>query len=335
MIEIEKRLLGMVAMLAGIILTGTLGYHFIEGWPLFDSLYMTIITLTTVGYGETHPLSTAGRAFTLGLLVFGVSTIAYGLSNFTAFIVEGEFSELLRRRRMNAKLNELSGHYIICGGGISAQPIIDELRKTGHNFVVIEKDPERIRHLRDAGVLVLEDDVTEDSVLETAGIQRAKGLFSALHDDRDNIFVTLTARELNPKLRIVAREQGIAKQSKLKRSGADAVVNPGFIGGLRMTSEMIRPAAVGFLDAMIRDKDSTVRFEEIQVPDQCSLNGQAIQKLNKPEGDAALVLAVRARNSERFEINPHQTRKLQGGDVLVVLGSLEHLDELRKTLRAN
>lgn len=311
---------------------GTAGYTWIEGWPLFDSFYMTVITLATVGYGETHPLSATGRLFTVFLIIGGIGMVGYAFSTFTAFIVEGQLTDALRRKRMEDRIAKLSNHYILCGAGHAGRSIKEEFVKTKRPFVIIESRPEKAEKLKEEGLLVLCGDATNDEVLRKAGIERARGLFATLTSDRDNAFVTLTARGLNPKLRIISEqvEEGVRQQ--LLRSGANAVVNPGFIGGLRMASEMVRPAAVKFLDSMIREGEEVIRIEEIRVPENSPLLGRPIREIKGSEGNRALLLAVQDSTTKKFDINPRPEKPIQAKERLIVMGTAEHIQELEKQL---
>lgn len=331
--EIKEKVFQIGLGLFLILFIGTLGYTLIEGWPLFDSLYMTVITVATVGYGETHPLSNTGRLFTIFLIVGGIGMVGYIFSTFTAFIVEGELTDALRRKRMEDKIAKLSSHYILCGAGHTGRSIKEELAKTKRPFVVIESQPEKAEKLKEEGLMVVCGDATDDEVLKKSGIERARGLFATLTSDRDNAFVTLTARGLNPKLRIVAEQVEEGVREKLIRSGANAVINPGFIGGLRMASEMIRPAAVKFLDAMIREGGEIVRIEEIRVPENSPLLGKPIQEIKGSEGNRALLLAVQDPLTKKFDINPRPEKPIQAKERLVVMGTVEHIQELEKQLQ--
>jgi voltage-gated potassium channel len=324
-----KEALRILVLLGLILLVGVLGYHLIEGWPFFDALYMTVITLATVGYGETHPLSTAGRAFTLLLILGGMGIILYGLTEITTFIVEGEMSGILRRRRMNRTINKLSNHYILCGWGNTGYYVLEELLRTRRPAVVVEKDLAKVNKLAEKGVLVVEGDATNDASLVSAGIKRAEGLITTLPTDRDNLFVVITARGLNPTLRTIAKIDEVSSRDKFLRSGASAAISSDFIGGLRMVSEMVRPETTNFLDSMLRDS-SALRVEDVQL-------GARSRFANKPLGSCdvftkAGVLVLSVKQGAAFRFNPPPSTVLNAGDTLVVIGSPEQLQTVRSAL---
>jgi voltage-gated potassium channel len=333
----RNRLLGVALMLAGCLATGTLGYRLIEGWPLFDALYMTVITVATVGYGETHPLSTAGRAFTMALILGGISVFTYGFSTLAAVLIEGDLSDAIRRRRMEKKIKELSGHYVICGAGHTGGVICAELKKTGRAFVVADREQNAIDKLAErlgGEFPYVVGDSTEDDILLRAGVERAAGVFAVLSTDQDNAFVVLSAKGLNPKARVLACQKSLGVREKLLRSGADGVVDPEFIGGLRLASEMIRPLTVGFLDSMLREKGEHVRFDEVAVAPASSLVGKSIDEVKSSSGGALLV-AVIAAGSDRYEINPPASRVIATGDRMVLIGETEAIAALRRRVGAS
>ncbi len=316
--------------MVAVVLAGVAGYRVIEGWPAFDALYMTVITLGSVGYSETHPLSHGGRLFTIFLILGGIGVLTYAVSTFTAFLVEGELQEALRRRRMQKKIEALSNHFIICGGGSTGRSVMDELGKTGRAFVVIDQDAARAERFVEEGHLVLVGDADEDAILTSAGVGRARGLAACLPEDKDNLYVVITARGMNPKLRIISKavEKGVAE--KFHRSGADAVVSPQFIGGLRIASELVRPAVVSFLDTMLRDPDGSHRIEEVTVgPDA---GGKTLAEMNLNKEFDLTVLAVRLSGTEDFRYNPKPETSLAGSDVLVVLGPASEAHRLQRAL---
>ncbi len=332
--DVRRRLLGVASLLVACLITGTLGYRLVEGWSLFDGLYMTVITLATVGYGETHPLSTAGRTFTMLLILGGIGVVAYAFSTITAIVVEGELTKALRRRRMDKNIAGLEGHFIVCGAGHTGGVICAELLKTGRQFVVVDRDASAIDRLvarLGADVPRLVGDGSEDEVLRRAGIERAAGVFAVLATDQDNAFVVLSAKGLNPKARVLACQKTIGVRDKLLRSGADGVVDPEFIGGMRLASEMIRPATVGFLDAMLRERSVHVRFDEIVVGEGSPAVGRSVDEL-RGSGAGPLLVAVVAASSDNYEINPPPRRLVRAGDRLVLIGETSHLQELRARL---
>jgi|CXWL01.1.fsa_nt_gi voltage-gated potassium channel len=334
---IRDRLLFLAALMLGSLVAGTLGYRFIEGWPLFDSLYMTVITLATVGFGETHALSNPGRLFTIFLIMGGIGVMTYAFSTLTSIVVEGELSEAFQRRLMDKKIAALNGHFVICGAGHTGAVICAELKKTGRDFVLVDRDPATIALLAErlgSEPLHIVGDGTDDATLTRAGVERAAGVFAVLATDQDNAFVVLSAKGLNPKARVLACQKSLGVREKLLRSGADGVVDPEFIGGLRLASEMIRPVTVGFLDSMLRNKDSHFRFDEIAVPSNSALVGKPVGEIKGSQGGVPLIVAVVAAGSDQYEINPSAERPVRAGDRLVILGETEALGGLRQRVTA-
>jgi voltage-gated potassium channel len=330
---IYDRLFKVIAALAAVFLAGVVGYSLIEGWSFFDSLYMTVITIASVGYGETHPLSFEGRLFTILLILCGSATLIYGLSILTAFIVEGELTDILRRRTMIKKISGLKGHFIVCGLSATGRYVIEELNKTGRTYLVIDRDPEKIKALNAEGVLNIEGDATNDAVLKEANVAGAAGLLSTLHSDSDNLFVVVTARGLNPSLRIIAKAINEESVRKLKQVGADSVVMPNFIGGLRMASEMIRPSVVSFLDVMLRSQDVTVRVEEIGIPVSSKLVGKSLADSALTDLEGVTVVAI-CDDRKAYSFNPPRSRMLAEGDVLIVMGVVEKILKLKADVEA-
>ncbi|MDE2143688.1 MAG: NAD-binding protein [Elusimicrobia bacterium] len=331
----RDRLLGVAGLLLACLAAGTAGYRLIEGWSLFDSLYMTVITVGTVGYGETHPLSTAGRAFTMVLILVGIGIFTYGFSTIAALVIEGDLSEAFRRRRMEKDIAKLTGHYVVCGAGHTGGVICAELRKTGRDFVIVDTAPATIEKLAErlGGEFPhVVGDGTEDDVLRRAGVERAAGVFAVLSSDQDNAFVVLSAKGLNPKARVLVCQKTLGVREKLLRSGADGVVDPEFIGGLRLASEMIRPVTVGFLDSMLREKGTHVRFDEVTVPADSGCVGRPIAEFKGAEGSGPLLVAVVPSGTDRYDINPPSARVISGGDRLVLIGETEAISALRKRI---
>ncbi|MBI3299036.1 MAG: potassium channel protein [Elusimicrobia bacterium] len=328
--ESIRRRLAQVGILLGVVLgTGTAGYRLVEGWSLFDSFYMTVITVGTVGYGETHPLTGPGRVFTIVLILMGLGVTAYAFSQLTAILVEGGLSSVMRRKKMEKRIRELEQHFILAGLGHTGRVILEELGKTNRPLVIVERDADRAAELEAEGRLVIHGDALHDEVLDKAGIRKARGIFCTLGNDQDNIVLALAAKEFGPTVRVVSELHDPRHRDRLARCGADAVVSSPHIGGLRLASEMVRPVTVGFLDAMIRDRSYTYRFEEVPVAEASPLAGRALGRLEVSGGRAPAVVAVKEKKSGRYSINPPEDQALEAGDVLVVLGSTEEIARLK------
>ena len=267
--SIPRRFIWCGAFLLAIILTGTVGYWLVTGrhYSFIDALYMTFITITTIGFGEVIDLSgnPGGRLFTIFIAISGIGALTYLVTNLTGLVVEGSLTESFRRRKMEKTVNSYRDHFIICGFGAVGAYIADELQSTRRPYVIVDEDKAVVERAIQAlpERIVLEGDATNNDILIRAGVERAKGLFAVTGDDNRNLVISLTARQINHAVRVVARCTDIRNDAKIKRAGADAVVSPGFSGGLRMASEMLRPAVVSFLDMMLREQDQNLRVEEI------------------------------------------------------------------------
>ncbi|GAB4491102.1 MAG: potassium channel protein [Thermodesulfovibrionales bacterium] len=331
---LQRRLLGIVLALSSIILLDTAGYVVIERWTPLDALYMTVITIASVGFMEVHPLSQYGRIFTILLILTGSGILIYGVSVVTAFIVEGELTDILRRKKMQKRIERLSGHYIVCGADQTGRYVIEELRKTKRDFVVIEKDPDKARHFLEQEIACIEGDATHDSVLLAAGIERAKGFLTSLHTDAENLFAVITAKRLNPGLRVVSKAIEEESEQKIRMVGADGVVMPNSIGGLRMVSEMIRPSVVTFLDVMLRAKDRTVRVEEVIVADGSPAVGKSLAEAGVLGIEGVSVVAL-GDSGGGYVFNPQGATVLAAGTVLIVMGDVERIAGLRESVAGN
>lgn len=327
--SLPGRLITVVLLLAAVNALGTVGYVVIEGWAPFDALYMTVITIASVGYGEVHPLSTAGRVFTIALILAGIGTVAYGLSAITAFWVEGDLSNLWEKRKMTRRIADLEDHVIVCGGGDTGRNVVEEMIKTGTPHVCVEINPAQeaaLRRLGDRALFIL-GDATNEEVLREARVETARGLVVCMPSDKDNLFTILSAREMNPRLRIVSRVLSDESRPKLVKAGADAVVSGVRIGALRLASEMLRPNVVSVLDAMLRQTTS-VRVEEIPVG--APLADRRLSDLRLQERTGVIVFAVRDPRTRQHEFNPPPDRRLREGDVLIACADTDQLATARR-----
>lgn len=324
-----KRLIGIFIALSIIFSAGVFGYKIIEGWTILDSLYMTVITLASVGFMEVHPLSNAGRIFTILLILYGSGVLIYGISVITAFIIEGELTDILRRRKMNKKISQLKGHYIVCGADQTGRYVIEELSKTKKDFVVIEKDAEKVKHFIEQNILCVEGDATHDAVLDMAGIKKAKGFITSLHSDAENLFVVITAKRLNPDIRVISKAVEEESDQKIRMVGADGVVLPNSIGGLRMVSEMIRPTVVTFLDIMLRSKDKTIRIEDIEINPGSPFAGRTLDETGLLKIEGVTVVALKDRTNDTYIFNPSGKIHLSENNVLIVMGNIDFINSIK------
>jgi voltage-gated potassium channel len=323
----QKHFLLSLTAIGAVLAAGATGYTLIEGWTAFDAVYMTATTMSTVGYGETHPLSPAGRVFTLFLIAFGMLAIAGMVAAGSKLILEGQLNEIVGRRKVEREIARLKNHYIVCGYGRMGRIICQEFARKGIPFVVIEKNHEVSRDI-EAGILVITGDDSRDEVLLTAGIQRAKGLVSVVSSDAANVYITLTARELAPDIYIVARSGEEGSEKKLLRAGADRVVSPYTIGGGRIAQAILRPAVVDFIELVTRSEHMDLQMEEVEIRGESSLCNVTLppsirQKLN------IIVVAIKKAGGHMV-FNPSSSSVLDQGDRLIVLGGMDNLARLEE-----
>jgi len=329
----KKRVFIALSMFLIVFLIGVAGFKISGGkeWSLLDSVYMTVITVATVGYEEVHDLSgnAPAQIFTIVYIIISLGTIAFAVTSITAFIVEGELKNLLGRRKMDKEIAKLTDHYIVCGSDETAQTIIQELALTKRDFLVIEPAKEKIDKLSHLGnFLYFLGDPAEDEVLKSAGLARAKGIFLSLPSDEANLFVTITARSLYPEVRIIAKGIDVRSHSKMRKAGADYVISPAYIGGMRMVSEMVRPAVVTFLDMMLRDREKVLRVEEVLVKKGGPLAGQTVAASQIKEKKGALLVAIKRAETNDYEFNPAPSAMIKDNDILIFIASPDAINDL-------
>lgn len=316
-----KRILILVVLL---FFLGITGYSLIEDWNLLDSLYMTVITLSTTGYKEIYPLSNSGRVLTMILIIFGITVFLYALREFNLLLFEGKF---FQERKMEKKINQLENHYIICGFGRMGTRIAQESYKRKTAFVILEKELENPEHLENYHYI--SGDATEDENLIKAGIKKAKGLVSVLSSDIANTFTTLSARGLNPSLKIIARAEDESSKEKLLKAGADRVVLPYEIGGYRITQALLRPTVVDFVDEVFLRSDLGLEIEEVKIVEKSNLVGKSISESEIRSEFNTIIVGI-YRSSGKLIYNPRSDTMIEQGDNLIVIGETEKLDKLQE-----
>ncbi len=323
----------IAASLLGITIVGTAGYTLIEGWSLVESFYMTMITVTTVGFNEVRELSTAGRMFTVALIVVGVGLVFYGI----AIIAEVRFEERVRqifgRRKLVKELDKLENHHIICGYGRIGSTVAAEYARESLPHVIIENDASIAAHLDQEGRLVLLGDATLDETLIEAHVEKAKSLVCALATDAENVFVTLSARALNPDLFILSRAALESSIGKMEAAGANHVVSPYIMGGMRIAQSVLRPKLAGFLDEVIGHATTDLDFDEVTVPEGSDLVGMALRESKISQETGVYLLSIR-HNSGEMRFNPGADFEIQAGDHLYALGTPEQVESLRRRILA-
>ncbi len=331
---LKRRLYFLLLTVGLVVIAGSLGYFllFRGDYPFIDCLYMTVISLTSVGYGEVLPISgnMTAQVFTMVLITVGLGVILYGISSLAALFIEGEVSGYLRENKMKNRIKKLNGHYIVCGGGATGFPLLRELINNREQAVLIEKDETKMERYQDiADILWILGDATDDGVLSDAGIDKARGILITLPSDKDSLYVTMSARMLNPDLNIISRVVNPELRAKLRKAGADRVVCPNSIGALRMASEMIRPVAVDFLDTMLRSEQSDLRIHEISITAESGIRGKSIIESRLKERFGLLVLGMRDSRG-KLEFNPSPDKPLEAGSVLVVMGEVGRIKKARE-----
>jgi voltage-gated potassium channel len=321
-----------IIVLALLISLGVVGYMGIEGWSFLDSLYMTVITLATVGFKEVHTLSDAGKIFTILLIVFGVSVLGYIVGSLAQIMFEGQFQRILGRKKVEKKIDALRDHYIVCGFGRMGALICREFALKPLPFVVVERNPGVLEKLEAEGFLFLRGDATDDESLLKAGIKRAKGLISVVASDTENVYITLTARELNPDLYILARSGDEGSDIKLKRAGASKVISPYLIGGSRMAQAILRPNVVDFIEIATGQEHLELQMEEIIIPMESGFVGENLVSSGFRKETGVMIVGIKKANG-RMVFNPESHTRMEEQDTLIVLGEPSAIQKLEDLIR--
>ena len=318
-------------MLVGIVALGTCGYYFVEHMPIFEAFYMTIITISTVGFAEVIPLSQTGRAITVIIIILGITVGAYTIGVLVRALVEGELVQILGRRKVQKQVSGLKNHFIICGFGRIGRFVCSELAADQIDFVVIEQEPSVIEHIEARKYLYLEMDATTEEALKKAGIMEAKGIVTAVNSDANNVFITMTAKSLRPDVFILARASEEKNEPKLFRAGANRVVSPYLIGGRRIAQMLKKPTVVDFVDIAMMGSHLGLMMEEAKIGEKSSLIGKNLVESNLRKDYGVIIVAIKKQSGDMV-FNPTPSEELEAGDVIVVLGKREDLKRMSAVL---
>jgi voltage-gated potassium channel len=321
------RTIGVMLLL--VMAGGTAGYHYIEGWPWFDGFYMVVTTLTTIGYQEVHPLSHAGRVFNVFVILSGVSLLALGVGALSQALLEFELQSFFGRRRMEREIGRLDGHYIICGLGRVGRSVARELARKPVPFVILENNEAKRQRFATENWLVLAGDATQEPTLRQAQIDRARGLVAATTTDATNLYIVLTARGLNPQLKIIARASEDAAEKHLRTAGADAVVSPYLFAGQRIAQSLLRPNVVSFLDTATTHLGIDLEIGEIHITPASTFAGKTLESSRIRQERGVIVLAIKRRAGMRF--NPAPDERIEADDCLIAMGEPAQLRQLEQT----
>ena len=330
--RLRQQLIGGGITLGGIVLLGTLWYHFVEKWSLSESAYMTIITLSTVGFSEVNPLGDRGRIFTIVLILMGLITIGYIVNRFTEALIQGYFQQGFKMRQEQQAIDALDKHYIVCGFGRTGRHVVSEFAAEGIPFVIIDDDLEEVEEIKQLGYTVVPGDATLDEILQRAQISKAICLVTALPSDAENLYTVLSAKTLNPKIRAIARASTEEAVQKLQRAGADAVISPYITGGKRLAAAALRPQVMDFVDGIITGSNRSYYLEEFLIDAQiCPYVDQTLREARLRSQSGALVLAIR-RIDGNLIAGPMGDTLILEGDALICMGTAEQLRKLNRIL---
>jgi voltage-gated potassium channel len=328
--KIFRTLLGIGLVL----IIGTTGYHVIEGWPLLDGLYMTVITITTIGFKEVHELGTHGKLFTLFIIVIGIGMVGQAIVTGGRWVIEGELQNVITRRRSMKAIEKIKNHFIICGFGRMGAFVCSEFHARGIPFVVVENNIKTQDRINQAGYFLSPGDATQEEVLIAARIMTARGLVSVLNSDASNVYVVLTARELNPKLQIVARAAEEHAEKKLLRAGANRVISPYRIGGMRMVIGILKPAVMNFIEVAMDHRQMDIELEEVRVAKNSVYSGKKLADTDIRKELNLIVIAVRKKDG-KMVFNPGPNTTIEDEDILISMGEKDSLESFHQKAGVN
>lgn len=329
MSEARLKLITALTYLIIVIVVGVLGLMYFENWPLLTAVWATIVSLSTTGYGDIVPVTIGGRIFMMILIVAGVGVVAYSLGAIVSITIESQINRMMGRNTMEKTIRALNNHIIICGAGRVGMSVLEIIRGENIPYVLLEQNPETVARLQVEGIVAMAGDASDDEVLLRAGIQRARGIITALSQDPYNVFVTLSARALNPSLHIVARAERQETVDKLKRAGADRVITPAQLAGQRMATAMLKPASVQLVDTLFATHNIEVQIEEINVAPGSPLVNTSIRNINRDDSNVIIVAVIRGDN---IIVSPRANTKIEAGDILIAMGSREDLSRLESSI---
>ena len=327
----SRMFLRLVVLLFMVMGLGTAGYMVIERWSFLESFFMTLITITTVGFSEVHPLSLKGKIFTSLLIFIGVGFFLYVAGYLVQFVVEGRIREIMGRRKLDKKIKRLKHHYIVCGYGRIGRVLVNNLKNHPIDIVVIDNNPDLVTTMEEDGVLYIFGNATDEQVLQEAGIERAKALVAVLATDTENVFLTLTARQLSPDLYIMARASQEAVKKKLLAAGADKVESPYDIGAVSMAMRVMRPTVTSFLDLVLTRKNKNIEMEEIPVAAASVICGQTLMESQIRQKFNIIIIAIK-KPDETMIFNPSSEEVIRDGDTMIVVGDTDNLSAFSRTL---
>lgn len=326
----KNKLTPIVGILFTLILTGTIGYKYLLDLNFVDALYMTVITISTVGYAEVGIMDTEAKFFSIFIIFLSLGTVGYLFTSIVSSFLEGDLRKAWRRRKMESKIEDLKDHYILCGAGETGRNAIKQFQRSRVPFVVIESDENKVSDLVEQKIFAIHGDATLEDTLDRARIKYAKGLIAALKKDADNVYTVLTAREMNRDLYIVSRAVEKNASEKLKRAGANNTISPNEIGGSRMAALMLRPTVISFLDIVTHAGDVILDLEDVVVSKDAQIVNQTLKEIRIPEKTGLIVLAIKKNNTQDLVFNPSSDERLNMGDTLIVLGREDQVIKLRE-----